>query len=180
MELKGSRTEKCLLEAFAGESQARNKYTFFAMKAKEEGYNQIAEVFLETARNEQEHAKLWFEALQEDGKIGTTYDNLISAAAGEQSEWTDMYAEMAKIAKEEGFTRIAFLMERIANIEHRHEDRYLALAEAVKESAVFAKETKREWICDICGHVHVGEKAPQICAVCGYPQGHFAIIHEQF
>ncbi len=180
MELKGSRTEKCLLEAFAGESQARNKYTFFAMKAKEEGYNQIADVFLETARNEQEHARLWFEALQENGEIATTYDNLISAANGENYEWTDMYVEMARIAKEEGFTRIAFLMEQIAKVEKNHEDRYLELAKNVKDGTVFAKEEKQEWICEVCGHVHTGEKAPVACAICGYKQANFSILNEKF
>ncbi len=180
MELKGSKTEKCLMEAFAGESQARNKYTYYAMKAKEEGYNQIAQVFLETARNEQEHARLWFEALQEGGKIGSTYENLIAAASGENFEWTNMYAEMAKTAKEEGFTRIAALMEGVAKIEKNHEERYLELAENVKEGKVFVKEEKTEWICEKCGHVHTGEKAPGACAVCGYPKANFSVKSEKY
>ncbi len=179
MELKGSKTEQNLLAAFAGESQARNKYTYFAQKAQQEGYNQIAEVFLETARNEQEHAKLWFTALQ-GGEIASTYDNLVAAAAGENFEWTDMYAEMAKTAKEEGFNRIAFLMEQVGIIEKRHEERYLELAKNVKEESVFVKEDAQEWICEVCGHVHTGPQAPGACAVCGYTKANFSLHNEKF
>ena len=179
MELKGSRTEQNLMNAFAGESQARNKYTFYAEKAREEGMEQIADIFLETARNEQEHAKLWFKALH-DGEVPTTAVNLLDAAAGENYEWTEMYAEMAKVAKEEGFNRIAFQMEQVAKIEKRHEERYLELAKNVKEETVFKKEEKLEWICDICGYVHEGVNAPGACPVCGYSKAHFSILNEKF
>ena len=179
MELKGSRTEQNLLNAFAGESQARNKYTYYAEKAREEGMEQIADIFLETARNEQEHAKLWFKALH-DGEVPTTAVNLLDAAAGENYEWTEMYADMAKVAKEEGFNKIAFQMEQVAKIEKRHEERYLELAKNVKEGTVFKKEDKKEWICDICGYVHVGAMAPGACPVCGYSKAHFAVLNEEF
>lgn len=173
MELKGSKTEQNLMAAFAGESQARNKYTYYAEKAREEGMEQIADLFLETARNEQEHAKLWFKALHNDA-IPTTEENLADAAAGENYEWTDMYAEMAKTAKEEGFHKIAFQMEAIAKIEKAHEERYLQLLKNVKEGKVFEKEEPTTWVCDICGYAHEGTKAPGACPVCGYSGAHFA------
>lgn len=172
MELKGSRTEKNLMDAFAGESQARNKYTYYAQKAREEGYEQIANYFEETARNEQEHAKLWFKALH-GGDVPTTDVNLVDAAAGENYEWTDMYAEMAKVAREEGFTRIAAQMDMVAKIEKNHEDRYLALLENVKSDKVFKKDEKVTWECEICGYHHEGEKAPGVCPLCGYSQAFF-------
>ncbi len=177
MELKGSKTEKNLLKAFAGESQARNKYTYFASKARKEGFNQIADVFEETAENEKEHAKLWFKHLN---GIGTTYENLLAAAAGENSEWTDMYKEMAKTAREEGFEGIARQFEGVAEIEKRHEERYLKLAKNVKENTVFVKEGEKVWICTNCGHIHVGKEAPLACPVCAHPQAYFKILNEDF
>ncbi len=179
MELKGSKTEQNLMAAFAGESQARNKYTYFAQKANTEGMNQIADVFLETARNEQEHAMLWFKALH-GGEVPTTLDNLVAAAAGENFEWTDMYAEMAKTAKAEGFNKIAFQMEQVAIIEKSHEERYLALAKNVKEDAVYKKTEETTWRCEICGYEHTGKNAPGACAVCGYPQPNFQPVSEKF
>ncbi len=173
MELKGSKTEQNLMAAFAGESQARNKYTYYAEKAREEGMEQIADLFLETARNEQEHAKLWFKALHGD-TVPTTSVNLEDAAAGENYEWTDMYAEFAKTAREEGFDKIAFQMEEVAKIEKAHEERYLALLKNVKEGKVFQKEEPTVWVCDICGYHHEGPVAPGACPVCGYSKAHFA------
>ncbi len=173
MELKGSKTEQNLMAAFAGESQARNKYTYYAQKAREEGMEQIAAIFEETARNEQEHAKLWYKALNGD-KIADTATNLEDAAAGENFEWTDMYKGFAETAKEEGFNKIAFQMEQVAKIEKAHEERYLALLENVKSGKVFEKNEKTVWVCDICGYRHEGEKAPGACPVCGYTQAHFA------
>ena len=173
MELKGSKTEQNLMAAFAGESQARNKYTYYAQKAREEGMEQIAAIFEETARNEQEHAKLWYKALNGD-KIADTATNLEDAAAGENFEWTDMYKGFAETAKEEGFNKIAFQMEQVAKIEKAHEERYLALLENVKNGKVFEKNEKTVWVCDICGCRHEGEKAPGACPVCGYTQAHFA------
>lgn len=173
MELKGSKTEQNLMSAFAGESQARNKYTYYAQKAQDEGMEQIANLFLETARNEQEHAKLWFKALHAD-TVPTTDINLEDAAAGENYEWTTMYADFAKDAKEEGFTKIAFQMEQVAKIEKHHEERYLALLKNVKEGKVFAKDEPTTWICDICGYRHEGPVAPGACPVCGYSKAHFA------
>lgn len=172
MELKGSQTEKNLQTAFAGESQARNKYTYFANKAREEGMNHIADIFEETARNEQEHARLWFQAL-EGGKIGSTEENLAAAAAGENYEWTDMYKGFAETAREEGFTAIAFQMEKVAEIEKQHEERYLALLNSVKEGKVFAGEETDTWICGVCGFQYTGANAPKACPVCGYPQSVF-------
>ncbi|MBO7527372.1 MAG: rubrerythrin family protein [Clostridia bacterium] len=177
MELKGSKTESNLLKAFAGESQARNKYTYFASKAKKEGYNQIAAVFEETAENEKEHAKLWFKHLN---GIGSTYENLIAAASGENEEWTDMYKQMAKTAREEGFEEIARQFEGVAEIEKRHEERYLKLAKNVKENTVFVKEGEKVWICTNCGHIHVGKNAPEVCPVCAHPQAYFKILNEEF
>ncbi|MDF9825107.1 rubrerythrin [Breznakia sp. PF5-3] len=179
MDLKGSKTEKNLLDAFAGESMARNKYTYFAQKAKEEGMEQIADIFLETARNEQEHAKLWFKALQ-GGDIHTTADNLKQAAEGENYEWTDMYKHMAETAKEEGFTKIAFQMEQVAKIEKGHEERYLALLKNVEEGKVFKKDAPTTWVCAICGYHHEGTDAPGICPVCGFPQAQFAPEEDKF
>ena len=171
MELKGSRTEQCLLTAFAGESQARNKYTYFASKAKKEGYEQIAQIFLETAENEKEHAKMWFKHL--DG-IGSTADNLKAAAAGEHEEWTEMYKEFAKIAREEGFTLIARQFEMVAQIEKSHEERYQALLANVENDQVFTSKTGIiVWRCRNCGYLHTGEKAPLVCPVCAHPQAYF-------
>lgn len=179
MELKGSKTEQNLMDAFAGESQARNKYTYYAQKAQEEGMEQIADIFLETARNEQEHAKLWFKALHGD-TIPETSVNLVDAAAGENYEWTEMYAEMAKTAKEEGFNKIAFQMEQVAKIEKRHEERYLDLAANVKDGKVFKKDEPVQWICDICGYVHEGADAPGACPVCGYSKAHFSVLEKNY
>ena len=177
MELKGSKTEANLLKAFAGESQARNKYTYFASKAKKEGYNQIAAIFEETAKNEMEHAKLWFKHL---GGIGDTYENLLAAAAGENGEWTEMYKEMAQVAREEGFEALAKQFEGVALIEKRHEERYLRLAKNVKEKQVFVKEDEKVWICTNCGHIHVGKEAPVACPVCAHPQAYFELLKENY
>ena len=172
MELKGSRTEQNLMTAFAGESQARNKYTYFASVAKKEGYEQIAAIFLETAENEKEHAKLWFKHL---GGIGTTMENLAEAAAGENYEWTEMYAEFARVAREEGFTAIAKQFEGVAAIEKLHEERYIKLLENVKVGEVFAKAGVTVWVCRNCGHLHIGEAAPKACPVCLHPQAYFEV-----
>lgn len=172
MELKGSRTEQNLMTAFAGESQARNKYTYFASVAKKEGYEQIAAIFQETADNEKEHAKLWFKHL---GGIGTTMENLQEAAAGENYEWTEMYAEFAKVAREEGFIQIAKQFEGVAAIEKLHEERYLKLLENVKVGEVFAKAGVTVWVCRNCGHLHIGETAPKACPVCAHPQAYFEV-----
>lgn len=177
MDLKGSKTEQNLKIAFGGESEARTKYHFFASVAKKEGYEQIAAIFDETAKNEKEHAKLWFKAL---GLLGTTPENLISAAAGERYEWTEMYKEFAEVAKEEGFKQLAAQFKGVAEIEKRHEERYLRLLENVKEGKVFKKEQEKMWICLNCGHVHYGEIAPKVCPVCIHPQAHFAIFNEDF
>lgn len=179
MELKGSKTEQNLMTAFAGESQATNKYTYWASKAKKEGFEQIAAIFTETAGNEREHAKLWFKLL-EGGAIKSTAENLKAAAEGENYEWTDMYATMAKEAKEEGFDHIAFLFEGVAAIEKRHEERYKALLANVKEENVFKKETPQMWICRNCGHVHYGEEAPEVCPVCAHPRAYFEILKENY
>lgn len=173
MKLKGSRTEKNLLEAFAGESMARNKYTFYASKAKKEGYEQIASLFLETADNEKEHAKLWFKALH-DG-MPSTLENLLDAANGENFEWTDMYARMAKKAREEGFEELAILFEGVGKIEKEHEERYRQLIKNLEEGQVFEKNGIVIWKCRNCGHIHVGKEAPQICPVCKHPQAYFEI-----
>ena len=172
MELKGSQTEKNLWTAFAGESQARNKYTYFASKAKKEGYEQISEIFTETANNEKEHAKIWFKLL-EGGSIKSTEENLLAAAEGENYEWTDMYDGFAKTAKEEGFNHIAFLFTEVGKIEKEHEERYRALLQNVKEEKVFKSETPQMWICRNCGHIHYGEKAPELCPVCEHPKSYF-------
>ena len=170
--LKGTKTEKNLQEAFAGESQARNKYTYFAGVAKKEGYEQIAAIFEETAFNEMQHAKIWFKLLC-GGSIPTTADNLKAAAAGENDEWTDMYARMAKEAREEGFDQIAALFEGVGKIEKDHEERYLTLLKNLEDGTIFAKQGKVTWICRNCGHVHEGETAPKACAVCIHPQAYF-------
>lgn len=169
-ELKGTKTEQNLMTAFAGESQARNKYTYYASKAKKDGFEQIASIFEETANNEKEHAKLWFKLL--DG-IGTTEENLRHAAEGEHYEWTDMYAKMAVEAKEEGFDKIAFLFESVAKIEKEHEDRYKILCGNVKDEVVFKKGDKIVWFCRNCGHLHIGTTAPEICPVCEHDKAYF-------
>jgi len=174
MELKGSQTEKNLMAAFAGESQARNKYTYYASKAKKEGYEQIAALFELTANNEKEHAKIWFKLLH-NNDVPDTMTNLEDAANGENYEWTDMYAGFAKTAKEEGFDHIAFLFESVAKIEKEHEERYRALLDSVRNETVFKKEVPMMWICRNCGHVHYGEKAPEICPVCSHPKAYFEL-----
>ena len=179
MELKGSKTEKNLMEAFAGESQARNKYTYFASKAKKEGYEQIAALFLETAENEKEHAKLWFKLL-ESGDIKSTAENLEAAAAGENYEWTDMYDRMAKEAKEEGFDKIAYLFESVAKIEKEHEERYKKLLANVENGLVFSKDGDTIWKCRNCGHIVIGKQAPEICPVCNHPKAFFEIKAENY
>ena len=179
MELKGTKTEKNLMEAFAGESQARNKYTYFASKAKKEGYEQIAAIFQETADNEKEHAKMWFKLLN-GGDIGTTAENLKAAADGENYEWTDMYAEFAKTAKEEGFARIAYLFEEVAKIEKEHEQRYLKLLENVKDGKVFEAGEVKIWKCRNCGHIVVGTSAPEVCPVCNHPKAYFETKAENY
>ena len=179
MELKGSKTEQNLMTAFAGESQARNKYTYFASKAKKEGYEQIAAIFQETSDNEKEHAKMWFK-LFTCGEIGTTSENLNAAADGENYEWTDMYAEFAKIAKEEGFDHIAYLFEEVGKIEKEHEERYLKLLENVKDGKVFEAGEVKIWKCRNCGHIVVGTKAPEVCPVCSHPKAYFEIKAENY
>ncbi len=173
MNLKGSKTEANLLAAFAGESQARNKYTYYASKAKKEGYEQIARIFLETADNEKEHAKIWFKLLH-DG-MPDTAANLKDAAAGENYEWTEMYAEFAKTAKEEGFDKIAYLFEAVGKIEKEHEERYNALLKNVETHHVFVKEGEQVWQCANCGHIHIGKSAPEVCPVCDHPQAYFQL-----
>ncbi len=173
MELKGSKTEQNLWTAFAGESQARNKYTFYASAAKKEGYLEISDFFLETAGNEKEHAEIWFKLLH-DGGIPTTDVNLKDGAAGEHYEWTEMYKGFAETAKEEGFTKIAFLFEKVAAIEKRHEERYLKLLARLEGDLVFTSDNDEQiWICGVCGHIHVGKNAPKLCPVCSHPQQHF-------
>lgn len=177
MELKGSKTEANLLAAFAGESQARNKYTYFASKAKKDGYVQISKIFEETANNEKEHAKIWFKLLN---GIGSTPENLKAAAEGENYEWTDMYATFAKEAKEEGFDTIAKLFEMVGEIEKEHEQRYLKLLSNVENGLVFSKEGDTIWQCSNCGHVVVGKKAPQVCPVCAHPQAYFEVKADNY
>ena len=177
MELKGSKTEKNLQEAFAGESQARNKYTYFASVAKKEGYEQIAAIFEATANNEKEHAKMWFKELQ---GIGTTAENLKAAASGENFEWTDMYERMAKEAEEEGFKAIAIKFRMVGAIEREHEKRYLALLNNIEMQKVFEKAEETMWECRNCGHLVIGKKAPQICPVCAHPQSYFEIRKENY
>ena len=179
MELKGSKTEKNLMEAFAGESQARNKYTYFASKAKKEGYEQIAAFFEETAGNEKEHAKMWFKYLN-GGEVPTTVENLKAAADGENFEWTDMYARMAAEAKEEGFTEIARKFELVGKIEKTHEERYRALLANIENSEVFTKPVEKVWVCRNCGHIHIGPSAPALCPTCNHPQSYFEIKNENY
>lgn len=179
MNLKGSKTEQNLMTAFAGESQARNKYTYYASKAKKEGFNQIGDLFLETANNEKEHAKIWFKLLH-DGEIADTMTNLKDAAAGENYEWTDMYAAFAKEAKEEGFDKIAYLFEEVGKIEKEHEERYLKLLSNLDGKLVFSRDGDTIWQCANCGHIHIGKDAPQICPVCNHPQSYFQIKAENY
>ena len=179
MELKGSKTEKNLMTAFAGESQARNKYTYFASKAKKDGYEQIASIFLETAENEKEHAKIWFKLLN-GGEVPSTIENLKAAANGENYEWTDMYEGFAKTAREEGFEHIAFLFEEVGKIEKEHEARYLKLLENIENGLVFSKDGDRIWKCRNCGHIVIGKSAPEVCPVCNHPQSYFEIKNENY
>ena len=179
MELKGTKTEKNLMEAFAGESMARNKYTYFASVAKKEGYEQLAAIFEETAGNEKEHAKLWFKALC-GGSIPDTLTCLDMAASGENEEWTDMYPRMAAEAKEEGFTQLAALFTMVGQIEKEHEERYRKLLKNIEEGRVFEKDGKVYWQCANCGHIHFGEKAPEVCPVCDHPKAYFRIKAENY
>ena len=179
MELKGSKTEKNLQTAFAGESQARNKYTYYASKAKKEGFVQIAKIFEETANNEKEHAKLWFKFLH-DCNVPETAANLLDAAQGENYEWTDMYAGFAKTAKEEGFEKLAYLFEAVAKIEKTHEERYRKLLKNVETQEVFKKAGIVVWECSNCGHLHIGETAPEICPVCAHPKAYFQVRAENY
>lgn len=177
MELKGSKTEANLWKAFAGESQARNKYTYYASKAKKEGYEQIASLFQETADQEKEHAKMWFKLIH---GVNSTIENLKDAAAGENDEWTEMYPTMAKEAEEEGFTDIANLFSMVAEIEKSHEEKYKKLLENIEQGIVFSREGDCVWVCRNCGHVHVGPKAPEMCPVCNHPQAYFQLKAENF
>ncbi|NMA92635.1 MAG: rubrerythrin family protein [Firmicutes bacterium] len=178
MKLKGSKTEANLLAAFAGESEARNKYTYYASQARKEGLNQIADFFEETAANEKEHAKIWFKLLK-DG-MPSTEVNLQEAADAENYEWTDMYAGFAKTAREEGFDQIAYLFEGVAQIEKHHEQRFLKLLANLKGDKVFSRDEKQAWICGNCGHIHHGEKAPEICPICDHPRAFFEIQAENY
>ncbi len=179
MELKGSKTEQNLMTAFAGESQARNKYTYYASKAKKDGYEQIAALFEETANNEKEHAKMWFKELN-GGEVPSTEENLLAAAEGETYEWTDMYEEFAKVAEEEGFTVLAKKFRGVAAIEKMHEERYRKLLANVKEGLVFSRDGDMIWQCRNCGHIVVGKKAPLVCPVCNHPQSYFEIKKENY
>ena len=179
MELKGSKTEQNLMTAFAGESQARNKYTYFASKAKKDGFEQIAAIFQETADNEKEHAKMWFKELH-GGEIPSTAENLLAAAEGENYEWTDMYAEFAETAREEGFTRLAYLFEEVAKIEKEHEERYRKLLANVEGGLVFSRDGDKIWQCRNCGHIVIGKEAPKVCPVCNHSQAYFEIKKENY
>ena len=179
MELKGTKTEQNLMKAFAGESQARNKYTYFASKAKKDGYEQIAAIFEETANNEKEHAKMWFKELN-GGSIPSTVDNLKAAADGENYEWTDMYEEFAKTAEEEGFKELAIKFRQVGAIEKHHEERYRKLLKNIDDEVVFSKDDEKIWICRNCGHVVIGKKAPMVCPVCAHPQSFFEIKAENY
>ena len=178
MELKGSKTEANLQTAFAGESQARNKYTYYASKARKDGYNQIAAIFEETAANEKEHAKIWFKLLH--GGIGDTMANLADAAAGENYEWTDMYATFAKEAREEGFEEIAALFDGVAAIEKEHEERYRKLLGNIEKGIAFSRDGAMIWQCSNCGHIHVGKEAPEVCPVCAHPKAYFQLKAENY
>lgn len=177
-DIKGSKTEANLLAAFSGESQARNKYTYYASKARKDGYVQIANIFEETANNEKEHAKMWFKLL--NGGIGDTLSNLKDAAAGENYEWTDMYAGFAKTAREEGFDHIADLFEGVAKIEKEHEERYLKLVQNIEGGLVFSKDGDVIWQCSNCGHIVIGKKAPEICPVCAHPKAYFQLLAKNY
>ena len=177
-DLKGTKTEANLMAAFAGEAQARTKYTYYASQAKKDGYEQVSAFFMETAENEKEHAKLWFKLLH-DG-MPTTTANLLDAANGEYDEWTDMYKKMAADAREEGFDAIARQMEGVAAIEKHHEERYRALLANIQESRVFAREEEKQWTCRNCGHIHTGAEAPLGCPVCAHPQAYFEIVANNF
>ena len=179
MELKGSKTEQNLWAAFAGESQARNKYTYFASKAKKEGYEQIAAIFEETANNEKEHAKMWFKELH-GGEIQSTEENLLAAAEGENYEWTDMYDEFARTAEEEGFKALAAKFRMVAEIERHHEERYRKLLKNVEDKVVFSKDGDAVWVCRNCGHIVVGKQAPAMCPVCAHPQAYFELRSENY
>ena len=179
MELKDSKTYENLMTAFAGESQARNKYTYYASQARKDGYEQIAALFEETADNEKEHAKMWFKELH-DGKIPSTLENLNDAADGENYEWTDMYDNFAKVAREEGFTRIALLFEGVAKIEKEHEERYRKLIANIEDGLVFSKDGDTIWKCRNCGHIVIGKKAPAVCPVCSHPQSYFEVKAENY
>lgn len=178
MELKGSKTEKNLMTAFAGESQARVKYSFYASQAKKDGFVQISNFFTETSDNEKEHAEIWFKLLHNG--MPTTAENLLDGIAGENYEWTQMYAEFAKVAREEGFNRIAFLFEGVANIEKEHEARYQALLDSVKADTVFKRDEKDVWVCLNCGHIHYGQNAPKKCPVCDHDQSYFALQRRNY
>ena len=175
MKFEETKTYKNLQEAFAGESQARNKYTYFASKAKKEGYEQIAELFLKTAENEKEHAKLWFKAMH-GGEVPSTPENLLAAAEGENGEWTDMYARMAREAKEEGFDKLAYQFQAVADIEREHENRYRKLLKNIEDNIVFTRDGETYWKCRNCGHIYKGSEAPKLCPVCAHPQGYFEIV----
>jgi Rubrerythrin. len=177
-ELKGTKTEANLWAAFAGESEARNKYTFYASKARKEGFNQIAAFFEETANNEKEHAKIWFKLLK-DG-IHSTEENLLDCIAGEHYEWSDMYRKFAETAREEGFEEIAVLFEKVAEIEKHHEERYQKLLDNIREGKVFRRDGKKAWICGNCGHIHFGEEAPEVCPVCAHPRAYFYLKPENY
>ena len=179
MELKGSKTEQNLMKAFAGESQARNKYTYFASKAKKDGYEQIAAIFEETANNEKEHAKMWYKELH-GGSIPDTISNLKDAADGENYEWTDMYEEFAKTAEEEGFKELAIKFRAVGAIEKHHEERYRKLLKNIDDEVVFSRDDEKIWICRNCGHIVVGKKAPMVCPVCAHPQSYFEIKAENY
>ena len=179
MELKGSKTEQNLLTAFAGESQARNKYTYFASKAKKDGYEQIAAIFEETANNEKEHAKMWFKELN-GGEVPGTIDNLKAAADGENYEWTEMYEDFAKVAEEEGFKDIARKFRAVGEIEKHHEERYRKLLKNIEDEVVFSKDEDAIWICRNCGHIVIGKKAPAVCPVCNHPQSYFELKSENY
>ena len=178
-ELKGTKTEKNLWEAFAGESQARNKYTYFASKAKKDGYVQIANIFEETAANEKEHAKMWFKYLM-GGAIKSTEENLLAAAEGENDEWTDMYKRMAAEAREEGFDEIAAKFEMVGEIEKHHEERYRKLLKNVQDKVVFSRDGDCIWQCLNCGHIHIGKEAPEVCPVCAHPKAYFALAADNY
>jgi rubrerythrin len=179
MNLKGTKTEKNLQEAFAGESMARNKYTYFASKAKKEGFVQIAAIFEETAGNEKEHAKMWYKYLN-GGAVGSTAENLADAASGENFEWTDMYARMAREAREEGFEEIALKFEMVGAIEKEHEERYRKLLKNIEDKKVFSKDGDAIWQCSNCGHIVIGKQAPEVCPVCDHPQAYFQVKAENY